>query len=70
MRWADIPSEARQTVLETLRAEAQRRQTEAQRGQGVAAALGRPSLTEGPLEVAVAFAAALELLESAAHPTP
>lgn len=70
MRWADIPSEARQTVLETLRSEAQRRQSEAQRGQGAAAALGRPSLAEGPLEVAAAFAAALELLEASTRQAP
>lgn len=54
-------------MLAALRTEAQRRQEEAQRGQGAAAALGRPSLLEGPLQVAAAFDAAISLLEGEAQ---
>ena len=57
------------TALDTEpRAEAERHQGGADRRQGAATVLGRPSLLEGPLQVALAFEAALALLEAEALP--
>lgn len=63
MNWSSVPPETRRMVIEVLQQEATRREQEAQRGSGAAAALGRPSLLDAPLAVAAAFQAAIARLE-------
>ena len=62
MIWTDIPAEQRATVIEHLTREAERLEQDADRLARASAALGRPSLTEGQLEGARAYRAAIALL--------
>jgi acyl-CoA reductase-like NAD-dependent aldehyde dehydrogenase len=63
MSWTNIPQDHRAQVLEHLAREAERLEQDADRLAAASAKLGRPSLTEGQIQGALAFREAIALLE-------
>ncbi len=62
MSWNRISPELRTQVIEHLVREAERLEQDADRLSAASAALGRPSLTEGQIQAALAYREAISLL--------